>query len=136
MPYIGGFLGIAMFVFWVYSILDVIASDETLVRNLPKFYWLFIVIIVPTVGAVAWFALGRPLGVGLIPGTTQYSRGVRPRRVSALGPEDSPEFLAALEGRQAEERKRLEQWEEDLRRREEELRRNNSPEDPRDDPSS
>lgn len=124
MFYFGGLFGALAFLVWVWAIFDVIASEEVLVRNLPKFYWLILVIFVPTVGAIAWFALGRPDGAGLRPGSTDssptYYRPVQPRPLppGPRGPEDSPEFLASLE-----ERKRLERWEEQLRRREEELRR-------------
>jgi hypothetical protein len=35
---------------WIYCIFDVIASEESLIRNLPKTMWLVIVIFVPTIG--------------------------------------------------------------------------------------
>lgn len=49
----------------IYTILDIIATDDMLIRNLPKITWLFITIIFPIAGIVAWFALGRPIGAGL-----------------------------------------------------------------------
>ncbi len=110
----GGLLGLALLALWVYCILDVIAADESLVRNMPKLLWLIVVIIVPTVGAVAWLALGRPLKVGLRPGDASYRRARPP-----IGPEDSPHFISRLDERDRQLRK----WEEDLQRREEELRR-------------
>lgn len=90
-----------------------IASDEPLVRNLPKTIWLILVIFIPTVGAIAWLILGRPQGVQYSPGSTSYRTPRGP-----VGPEDSPTFMSALD-----ERKRLQKWEEELRRREEKLGR-------------
>jgi hypothetical protein len=114
-----GFFGIALLFLWIFCIFDVIASEQTLVRNLPKLVWLLIVIIVPDVGSIAWLILGRPRGAALAPGAT-WSRSQRPPRSAPgpVGPEDSPHFLKSID-----EQRRLKAWEDDLRRREEELRR-------------
>jgi hypothetical protein len=114
MIYGGGILGLALFVLWIYCIFDVIATQEALVRNMPKMMWLLVVIILPLVGAVAWLVLGRPQKAGFTPGDTSYRQ---PRRVR--GPEDSPGFMSGLDGRSRE----LRNWEEDLKRREDELRK-------------
>lgn len=119
-------------VLWIYCIVDCISTDETLVRNLPKLAWLFLVIILPTMGSIAWLVLGRPLGAGLYPNQPRGSGGAPappPRARGGLprqaGPEDSPEFIASLEER------RLRAWEADLRAREEELeRRRREPPEP------
>ncbi|MEA2565396.1 MAG: hypothetical protein QOD49_573 [Actinomycetota bacterium] len=109
-----GIIGLALLGLWIFCILDVISTDEVLCRNLPKFFWLFIVIILPDIGSVAWLVLGRPLGAGFRLGSQV---GVYKPQKRAIGPEDSPDFLASME------RKRLEGWERELKRREEELRR-------------
>lgn len=59
--------GILM-LFWAWAVLDVIATDGILHRNLPKGTWLFVVIFLPTIGALAWLLLGRPEGAGIAPG--------------------------------------------------------------------
>jgi len=114
MFFAGGLAGVLLLILWVYCILDVIATDEMLARNMPKMIWLLIVIFVPTVGSVAWLALGRPERAGLRPGETTK----RPAR-RVIGPEDSPEFML----RAAQDVERLRLWEDDLRRREEDLKR-------------
>lgn len=114
MFFVGGVAGIVLLLLWVYCIFDVIGTDETLVRNMPKIMWLLIVILVPTVGSVAWLVLGRPEAVR--PGPVQAPRRPEPR---ARGPEDSPDFMM----RASDEARRLRKWEEELRRREEDLRR-------------
>ena len=120
----GGLAVVALFL-WVFCIFDVIAAEATLIRNLPKITWLFIVILIPDVGSVAWLVLGRPLHAGFTPGSTErrsssYGAPRMPSRTSdpQRAPDDSPEFLATME-----ERARLARWEEELRRREEDLKR-------------
>ncbi len=122
----GGLVGLLVMAFWLYCIFDVLATDDTLMRNAPKGLWVMLVIFLPTVGGAAWLLLGRPENAGFYPGGTSYGRP--PRRV--LGPDDSPEFLAGIESRSRgvgpvddDRAKRLEEWEAELRRREEELRR-------------
>jgi len=118
--YGGGIVALAFFLLWVYCIFDVISTDESLTRNMPKVMWLVIVIFLPTVGSVAWLALGRPQNAGLGPRDTRPYKPP-PRRLpqAPKGPEDSPEFMTGLDGRARE----LKKWEEDLKRREDELRR-------------
>lgn len=117
-----GFVPLVLLALWVYCILDVIATDDSLARNLPKGMWLLIVIFLPDIGSLAWLLLGRPLYAGWRPGDT--NRGA-PKRV--VGPEDRDDFPTRpspppprlTDSRQAE----LAAWEEQLHRREEELRR-------------
>ncbi len=87
--------GILM-LFWVWAVLDVIATDSILHRNLPKGTWVLLVIFVPTIGAMAWLLLGRPEGAGIAPGgggpragqVAEYSGGAF--SAAPRGPEDDP----------------------------------------------
>lgn len=47
---------------WVVALIDVILAEDYRVRHLPKVAWLFVVILVPLVGSVIWFVVGRPEG--------------------------------------------------------------------------
>lgn len=111
---------LAMTILWVYCILDVIATDEALIRNLPKMMWLLIVIFIPQVGSIAWLALGRPPYAGWRPGDTER-RTSSTRRPYARGPEDDPTFIPPATAAKGDDRLRA--WEDDLARRERELRR-------------
>ena len=114
-----GLVGTLLVLLWIYCILDVIATDEVLMRNLPKWPWLIIVFFLPEIGSIAWLALGRPQFAGWRPGDTtpRRSRSVR-------GPEDDPDFTRHPSGRDSgDDRWRLQAWEEELRRREDDLRR-------------
>jgi phospholipase D-like protein len=114
----GGLIGLALLALWLFAIFDVIATDSALCRNLPKMVWLILVIILPDVGAICWLLLGRPVNAGFRPGDSSYRAPRRP-----LGLEDSPTFVdrAAEVERSAELDRRLDEWEEQQRRREQEL---------------
>ncbi|GJM38377.1 MAG: hypothetical protein DHS20C19_17440 [Acidimicrobiales bacterium] len=126
-------LGLIAFCVWIYAVLDVIQTDEILMRNLPKMPWVFIVIFLGPVGSVAWLAVGRPIGAGFHAGTTraspnrswQQERGFEPRR--PRGVEDRDDWRASTsasspsgESAAARER-RLQEWEAELERRESEI---------------
>lgn len=133
MLYADGVVGLALLGLWLFAIFDVIATDSSLCRNLPKGLWLILVLFVPDVGAIAWLLLGRPERAAWRPGGSDYSAPRRP-----VGVEDSNEWvdrsreldrrLDDWEARQAEQAKRadLGAWEVELRRREDELRRRES----------
>jgi hypothetical protein len=135
---VGGLLWFIMMGVWIYALLDVITTDSSLVRNLSKLTWVFIVFVGSIVGAVIWFVAGRPEKAGFKPGDTTYRKPI-----SFRAPDDDPDFLAdlgparrepapkpaspptpgrGLDGPPASTRD-LEAWEADLARREDELRR-------------
>ncbi|MEN3273418.1 MAG: hypothetical protein V7636_2179 [Actinomycetota bacterium] len=120
-PELGGMILLGL---WLYAILDVISTDEILVRNLSKGMWLLIVIFLPDVGSIAWLMVGRPHGAGWRPGDTS----VRPvRRVR--GPEDDDRWSPpTAPAPKQDETARLKAWEDDLKRREAALEK--KPDDP------
>ncbi|MGH9223187.1 MAG: PLDc N-terminal domain-containing protein [Acidimicrobiales bacterium] len=113
-----GFIGFLLIALWIYCIFDVIASEEVLIRNLPKYVWLMIVFFLPDIGSLAWLALGRPAYAGWRPGDTGQRPAATRRHVA---PEDRVGF-ATPPGERHDDKK-LEEWEADLKRREEELKR-------------
>lgn len=71
----------------VYCFIDVLTTDRRRFRSLPKPAWL-VVVLLPVVGAILWFVLGRPK-----PGP-----GSGPvRRTRPLAPDDDPSFLRQLD---------------------------------------
>lgn len=85
----GGFL----LLFWLWALFDVISTDSLLVRNLPKGTWLFVVLGLSIIGAMAWLALGRPEGAGLsLGGQRRLPYEYNPERTAGsrvVGMEDS-----------------------------------------------
>ena len=98
-------LGMLLLAFWLYCVFDVVLAEATLVRNLPKLVWLVFVVVVPTVGGVAWLVAGRPAGASFRPGSTNPRPGgptpgrPRPRPAAPRGPDDDPDFLRRLDER-------------------------------------
>ncbi|MDQ1454886.1 MAG: hypothetical protein QOH28_506 [Actinomycetota bacterium] len=116
-----GLAFLALFAFWVWAILDVIATDSGLCRNLPKGVWLILVLLLPDIGSLAWLLLGRPEKGSWKPGSTDYSA---PRRPIAY--EDHPRYSATPEitdRRSQELDRRLDAWEAEQRVKKAELDR-------------
>lgn len=128
----------------VFCVLDCIATDSSLVRNLPKTLWIMLIIFLPTIGSVAWLLLGRPEKTRFSPGDTRSLPTPQARPKRPLGPDDDPRFLEMTRNLTPPKAtsppkpavspeavapagehgvNELKAWEEDLRRREEELRR-------------
>ena len=115
----------------VFCLIDAIQTPGDEARNLPKLWWILLIIFVPIIGCIAWLVAGRPntrrhsawrVGNGF----PEYERP----RVAA--PDDDPEFLANLKQADAEHERTLRRWEDDLRAREAELRR--EPREPGEEP--
>jgi len=122
--YLDGVAGLVVLALWLYCILDVITTDEAMVRNLPKMAWVFIVIFLLEIGAIAWLIAGRPQArqasmpykgnTGVPP---EYDR---PGRASANNPDDDAAWLAQLKARAEEQRKKAAEQAKLLRRQEDE----------------
>jgi hypothetical protein len=103
------FFGLVVFAMWVFSLVDVIGSDEGAIRHLPKVWWLLIVLFFPFAGSVAWLVAGRPAGASR---ASKYERAVpefpeydRPGRAAATSPDDDEEFLRKIRERAEEQRR-------------------------------
>jgi hypothetical protein len=84
----------------VFAIVDVILTDQSRVRALPKVVWVILIVLVPVVGALLWFFIGKE----------RRDRGGERRMIA---PDDDPAFLRNL--------RRDEEHEERIRRLEQEL---------------
>lgn len=119
MLYADGMVGLLVFGLWLYAIYDVITTDESLIRNLPKMVWLILVIMLFDIGALAWLLLGRPQRAQFAQPTPR--RYAQPVRETVLDDPRMDDLHPVVRDR--EERARLRMWEEQLRRREEEIKR-------------
>ena len=99
---IGGFLAA---VFWVFSIVDCTVQPATRHRGVSKGAWTAIVILIPVIGGILWFLIGR-------------RRGGPQNVVVPDAPEDDPRFLADI--RRSEQDERIRRLEEELARLEDE----------------
>lgn len=108
MLYFDGALGVAVFCLWIFCLVDVIVTDESLCRHLPKMVWLLVVLLLPLVGSILWLATGRPRvtttrGYGPSSRFPEYDR---PGRHVAASPDDDAEFLRRCRERAEEQRRR------------------------------
>lgn len=115
MLYGGGALGLALLAVWVYSLIDVLTTDEALVRNLPKWGWFLVVLLFGEVGVgpLLWFVAGRPRpgtrragGLPYKGNTGPFPEYDRPGRAVPQNPDDDEAFLRNLRERAEEQRKR------------------------------
>jgi hypothetical protein len=114
---VDGLVAFVVFGLWLYALYDVITTEESLVRNLPKGVWLLLVLVLFDIGALAWLLLGRPQAWQLAsPPSTKYRTAERPPVDDSSLDDLSPVV------RHREEQARLKLWEEQLKRREDEIR--------------
>ena len=72
---------------FVYGLVDLIRTDARLTRGISKTAWVVVQLVLPVVGAILWFIIGRPRSTDIAPVT--YSHPV--------APDDDPDFLRNLE---------------------------------------
>jgi hypothetical protein len=95
---------------WLFCLFDVLTTDETDVRRLPKIVWFLIVLLTMNFGSIAWLLFGRPRDVHLemerrgLGGTSQRRFAhTLPQEPPIFdpprGPDDDPDFLKSLDRR-------------------------------------
>lgn len=97
-----GFLTLAL---WIYCLVDIVTSPEAGIRHLPKMGWLFVVVLVPTIGALLWLFAGRPVESARTVSNTRFSEYDRPGRHVAANPDDDEAFLRGLRERAEQQRR-------------------------------
>ncbi|QKT06906.1 PLDc_N domain-containing protein [Gordonia sp. X0973] len=105
MPYMGLFLLLVMAI----TLIDVIRTDDALIRGLPKIAWVLLVVFIPLVGAIAWIAVGRPTADDLPrrdPQAGAFPEYERPGRHVAADPEADRVFLEQVRARAEEQRRK------------------------------
>jgi hypothetical protein len=112
-----GLLGLAMLGFWLWALLDCIVSPRDEVRNLPKFVWLLLIILLWVIGAAAWAFLGRTPRARRGPRSAEHQGARRPTRADDLPPVTAERDVGAMtDARSAELDRRIAEWEAEQRR--------------------
>jgi len=101
------------FVLLVFCVIDIIGTPAHRARNLPKLWWLILVLLFPLVGSIAWLAAGRPQKTARPPRAherevPEFPEYDRPGRAAATDPAKDEEFLRQVRERAEEQRKRYE----------------------------
>lgn len=116
MLFIDGGFGLLLFGLWIFCVIDVITTDASLCRNLPKAAWVLIVLLFVDIGSVLWLVAGRTWGANAgasrLPykgnrdaGASRFPEYDRPGRFAATNPDDDEVFLAQLRNRAEEQRR-------------------------------
>jgi hypothetical protein len=104
-----GAFGIVMLGLWLFCIIDVITTDQSRIRNLPKLTWLLIVIVLPDIGSIVWLVAGHTWESRPAPPTrlqAAYPEYDRPGRRTSSNPDDDEAFLRQVRARAEEQRRR------------------------------
>lgn len=96
-------LSVVGFVVWVYTLIDCIRTEDSRARGLPKTVWVFVVILLPLIGSLLWFTIGKE--------RNGRSRSRPVMRQSA--PDDDPAFLGRI-GLEQDREERIRRLEERL----------------------
>lgn len=109
---VGGFLAA---VFWVFSIVDCAVQPSTRHRGVRKAVWILIVVLIPVIGGILWFTIGR-------------RRANEKGAIRVIAPDDDPAFLRSIS--KSEQDARIRRLEEELAKLEDETDDGSAP-DPR-----
>ena len=99
-------LVVLVFALTLYALLDCARTpDESMPARMPKYLWITLVVLFPTVGPIAWIIFSRVRAAeergGYVEPTVWSSQeGTtfrRPQRARPTAPDDDPEFLRGLE---------------------------------------
>jgi hypothetical protein len=98
---------VAVVVFTIYAVVDCALFDRSRIRGLPRGWWIVVILLVPIIGGLLWFLVGR--GRSLRFGRGGASGGGR----RSNAPDDDPEFLRRLRDDAAHE-ERIRKLEQEL----------------------
>lgn len=102
------FLSILVIALMIGALIDIITRDESQVKHLPKLVWIIIVILLPLIGGILWFALGREYGESgmRMPRMRRVERPAGPVDVRPAPPMD----LRTTEQQIADLDREIEEW--------------------------
>lgn len=93
----------------VFAVVDILAIDGGRVRGLPKYGWIGLAILLPLIGPLLWFLVGRerlePRNHGRYADApaAPASPSAPGRRFGPIAPDDDPDFLTRLSREQQQE---------------------------------
>lgn len=95
----------------VFAIVDILTIDGGRVRGLPKYAWIGLAVLLPFIGPLLWFLVGRErleernhgryANEG--PASTGRVTSAPGRRFGPIAPDDDPDFLGRLSREQQQE---------------------------------
>ena len=101
------FLAAVQLVLFVLALISVLSAER--VRNAPRAVWVLLILLVPLLGPISYFAWGRPVPA------PQEGTPVRRTRSRPSSPDDDAEFLRSMNIEQSRrDRETLAQWEKEF----------------------
>lgn len=106
MPFLFSLLVIALM---VGALVDIIRRDDAQVRFLPKMGWIIIVILLPLIGGLLWFAIGREYSEAglriprMRPAARPAARRPEPRQAPPVDARSTEQQIADLD-------REIEEW--------------------------
>lgn len=105
------FLSILILALMIGALIDVILRDESQVKHLPKMVWVIIVVLLPLIGSILWFTLGRDYGEGGVSLPRMPRREARPQRSApATAQQTAPADTRTTEQQIADLDREIEEW--------------------------
>jgi hypothetical protein len=92
--------GIAAVCLTVYAVIDCAMTDHRRARGIPKLLWVLVILVLPIIGAILWFILGKDRSTGT-------------GRLRQRAPDDDPAFLRSL-GSDQDQDERIRKLEQEL----------------------
>lgn len=105
------FLSILVLALMIGALIDIIMRDESQVKHLPKMVWVILVVLLPLIGSILWFALGREYGGGGISIPRMPQRATRPTAPPAAQTWSPPSDTRTTEQQIADLEREIEEWE-------------------------
>ncbi|MGO4689927.1 PLD nuclease N-terminal domain-containing protein [Glaciibacter sp. 2TAF33] len=95
-------LGLVVVILTIYTLVECAMFDRGRIRGLPRWVWLFVIVLVPVIGPLLWLVVGRG---------RRETPGLRASR--SFAPDDDPDFLKQLD-REKNQAERIRQMEREL----------------------
>jgi len=103
-------LSILIFALTIGALIDVILRDDAQVKRLPKMVWAILVILLPLIGAVLWFTLGREYGEDGVPLPRMPRREARTNAPAPAAQRNAPTDVRTTEQQIADLDREIEEW--------------------------
>jgi len=104
------FISILIIALMIGALIDVITRDDSQVKYLPKMVWIIIVILIPLIGSILWFTLGREYADGGISMPRMPRRAPRPTTQAPAQTWSAPTDTRSTEEQIADLDREIEEW--------------------------
>jgi len=105
------FLSVLILALMIGALIDVIMRDQSQVKHLPKMVWVILVVLLPVIGSILWFVLGREYGEGGVSLPRMRRREARPRRSAQTAVQQmAPSDTRTTEQQIADLDREIEEW--------------------------